>query len=101
MVKAYVYILGNNGGMLYVGVTNDLERRVYEHKTKAIPGYTSKFSINQLWYFEEFGHILDAITAEKRIKGWLRSKKLALVRQHNPKFADLSADWYDLSSASE
>ncbi len=98
MANAYVYILGNKGGMLYIGVTNDLERRVYEHKTKAVPGYTSKFSIHQLWYFEEFGHILDAIAAEKRLKGWRRSKKLALVREHNPKFEDLSAGWYDLTT---
>ncbi|MCW5876265.1 MAG: GIY-YIG nuclease family protein [Anaerolineales bacterium] len=96
MAKAYVYILGNKGGMLYVGVTNVLERRVYEHKTKTVPGYTSKYSINLLWYFEEFNHILDAIAAEKQIKGWLRKKKLALIREQNPEFKDLSQGWYEM-----
>jgi putative endonuclease len=96
MAEAYVYILGSKGGMLYVGVTNDLERRVYEHKTKAVPGYATKFNINRLLYFETFNHIADAIAAEKQIKGWLRSKKLALIEEQNPNFDDLSADWYEL-----
>lgn len=95
MAEAYVYILGNKGGMLYVGVTNDLQRRMYEHKTKATPGYASKFGINRLLYFETFNHIVDAIAAEKQIKGWLRSKKLALIQERNPKFEDLSKDWFE------
>lgn len=95
MAEAYVYILGNKGGRLYVGVTNDLQRRMYEHKTKATPGYASKLGINRLLYFETFNHILDAIAAEKQIKGWLRSKKLALIRERNPKFEDLSKDWFE------
>lgn len=95
MAEAYVYILGNKGGRLYVGVTNDLQRRVYEHKTKATPGYTSKLDINRLLYFETFNHIVDAIAAGKQIKGWLRSKKLALIRERNPKFEDLSKDWFE------
>ncbi|HRN51437.1 MAG TPA: GIY-YIG nuclease family protein [Anaerolineales bacterium] len=94
MAEAYVYILGNKGGRLYVGVTNDLQRRMYEHKTKATTGYASKLGINRLLYFETFNHIVDAIAAEKQIKGWLRSKKLALVQERNPKFEDLSADWF-------
>lgn len=95
MAEAYVYILGNKGGRLYVGVTNDLQRRMYEHKTKATPGYASKLGINRLLYFETFNHIVDAIAAEKQIKGWLRSKKLALVQERNPKFEDLSKDWFE------
>jgi len=95
MAETYVYILGNKGGRLYVGVTNDLQRRVYEHKTKATPGYASKLGISRLLYFESFNHIVDAIAAEKQIKGWLRSKKLALIRERNPKFEDLSADWFE------
>lgn len=96
MAEAYVYILGNKGGMLYVGVTNNLERRLYEHKTKATSGYATKFSINRLLYFERFNHIVDAIAAEKQIKGWVRNKKLALIREQNPKFEDLSKGWFDL-----
>ncbi|MBX3045485.1 MAG: GIY-YIG nuclease family protein [Anaerolineales bacterium] len=98
MAEAYVYILGNKGGMLYVGVTSDLQRRMYQHKTKATPGYASKLGINRLLYYETFNHIVDAIAAEKQIKGWLRSKKLDLIRQHNPEFQDLSSDWFESSS---
>ncbi len=93
MGKAYVYILGNKGGMLNVGVTNDLERRMAEHRNKLIEGYTKKFAISKLLYFEEFNHPVDAIGAEKMIKGWLRKKKMDLIRETNPKFEDLSKDW--------
>ena len=95
MAEAYVYILGNKGGRLYVGVTNDIQRRMYEHKTKAVRGYASKLGINRLLYFETFNHIVDAIAVEKQIKGWLRSRKLALIQERNPKFEDLSADWFE------
>ncbi len=95
MAEAYVYILGNKSGRLYVGVTNDLQRRMHEHKTKAVRGYASKLGINRLLYFEAFNHIVDAIAAEKQIKGWLRSKKLALIQERNPKFEDLSKDWFE------
>ncbi|MEX1071880.1 MAG: GIY-YIG nuclease family protein [Anaerolineales bacterium] len=78
---------------LYSGVTNDLERRVLEHKRKLIKGYSKKFNLGRLLYYEEFNHPLDAIEAEKRIKGWLRVKKLNLIRTINPKFKDLSEDW--------
>lgn len=94
MPKAYVYILGNQGGMLYVGMTNDLMRRMHEHKTKAVPGYTRKYAIDRLLYFEDFDHPIDAQTQERRIKGWTRKKKLDLVRMMNPKFEDLSEDWF-------
>lgn len=80
---------------MYIGVTNDLERRVFEHKTNSIQGYASKFAINKLLYFKQFNHMADAIAAEKRLKGWLRKKKLALIRETNPKFVDLSEGWYD------
>ncbi len=69
---------------------------MFEHKTKAIKGYSSKYSIDRLLYFEEFGHPQDAIESEKRIKGWLKRKKLDLVRTMNPKFKDLSEGWFDV-----
>ena len=93
MNSYYVYILGNGKGALYVGVTSDLVRRVYEHKTKAIKGFTSKYNIDQLLFFEEFSDRNEALDAENRIKGWLRKKKLGLIRTINPKFEDLSKDW--------
>jgi putative endonuclease len=88
----YVYILGNGKGALYTGVTNDLERRIQEHKTKQIKGFTSKYVINQLLYFESFTDIHDAIAAEKQIKGWTRKKKLELIRTTNPMFRDLTKE---------
>lgn len=91
----YVYIMSGPSETLYTGVTNDIERRVYEHKHKLIKGFSSKFNINRLLYYEAFNHALDAIAAEKQIKGWLRRKKLDLIRSINPEFKDLSADWYE------
>lgn len=76
--------------MLYAGVTNDLVRRVEEHKQKLIPGYTEKYNLNKLVYYEEFSDINDAISAEKTIKGWLRVKKDNLITSFNPNWKDLS-----------
>jgi putative endonuclease len=79
---------------LYTGVTNDLERRVLEHKRKLVPGFTSKYNITRLVYFETFGDIRAAIRREKQIKGWLRVKKLALIVSGNPTWRDLSKGWF-------
>lgn len=78
---------------MYVGMTNDLARRVYEHKTKAVPGFTEKYNINRLVYFEETSDVYAAITREKEIKKWRREKKNALVIQANPAWRDLSDDF--------
>ena len=86
----YIYILTNKSKTLYTGVTNDLRRRVYEHKHKLMPGFTSNYKIDQLIYFEAFEDINTAIAREKQIKGWLRSKKLALIETSNPDWCDLS-----------
>lgn len=95
MKSYFVYILGNGKGTLYVGMTNDLERRMYEHKKKLVKGFTCKYNLYQLLFMEEFSDVYDALDAEKMIKGWLRKKKLALIRTVNPKFEDLSKDWFD------
>jgi putative endonuclease len=89
----YIYIMTNDSDTLYIGVTNDLVRRVYEHKQKLIEGFTSKYIITQLVYYEETNDIQSAIAREKQIKGWLRKKKIALIRSVNPKWLDLSAEW--------
>ena len=89
----YVYIMTNRSRMLYTGVTNNLERRVYEHKHKLLPGFTERYNITLLVYFEETSDVCAAITREKQIKGWLRDKKLALVEAVNPMWDDLSAGW--------
>jgi putative endonuclease len=82
----------NRSGTLYVGVTNDLARRVSEHKDRLNPGFTARYNLDRLVYFEETGDVEEAIAREKQIKGQLRAKKLALVRAFNPKWRDLSDD---------
>ncbi len=91
MKNYFVYVLTTkNNKMLYVGVTNNLQRRVEEHKQKLIPGYTEKYNLNKLVYYQEFSDINDAIEAEKKIKGWLRVKKDNLITEFNPNWEDLS-----------
>jgi putative endonuclease len=90
----YVYILTNNSSTLYVGVTNDLERRVYEHKQKLVPGFTSQYNVSQLVYYEVYDRPIDAIEREKQLKNWRREKKVALIRAENPRWLDLAADWF-------
>ena len=93
MKQYYVYIMTNRSKTLYTGVTNDLMRRVYEHKNKMVEGFTKKYNITRLVYFEETNDIQSAITREKQIKGWLRRKKIALIESVNPKWEDLSEGW--------
>ncbi len=93
MKQYYVYIMTSKSGTLYTGMTNDLARRVYEHKHKLIPGFTKRYNVNRLVYFETFNQSQDAIAREKTIKGWVRRKKLALIKASNPRWADLSEEW--------
>ncbi|WP_414577209.1 GIY-YIG nuclease family protein [Anabaena sp. CCY 9402-a] len=95
MNNYYIYIMTNNSKTLYTGVTNDLNRRVYEHKQKIIPGFTQKYNITNLVYFEDTSDVNTAIAREKQIKGWLREKKIALIESVNPEWKDLSTGWYD------
>ena len=95
MPKYYVYILTNRTQTLYVGVTNDLDRRVIEHKHKLTPGFTSRYNIHSLVWFQDFDDVMQAIEAEKRIKGWRRSKKIALIEELNPEWEDLAQDKID------
>lgn len=95
MRQYYVYILSNVTGMLYTGVTNDLVRRVYQHKTKALRGFTAKYNLKRLVYFESTDDISSAIAREKQIKGWIRKRKVDLISTMNPDWQDLSADWMD------
>jgi putative endonuclease len=90
----YVYLLSNwNNKVLYIGVTNDLERRIYEHRQKLIAGYTEKYNVNKLVYYEETSDVIAAISREKQLKKWRRDKKNALVNGLNPEWKDLSLDW--------
>ena len=91
MGKQYwVYIATNKSYTLYTGVTNNLQRRIYEHHNKLVKGFTEKYNINKLIYFQEFNNPNDAIAAEKRIKGWTRIKKIQLIKSVNPEFKDLA-----------
>ncbi len=90
----YVYIMTNQSGTLYTGDTNDLGRRVYEHNHKPIDGFTKKYNLTKLVYFESTSEVSAAIAREKQIKGWLRSKKLALIKSANPEWKDLAEEWY-------
>ncbi len=94
MSSFYVYILTNTrDGTLYTGVTNNLIRRVYEHKSGGIEGFTKKYKTNKLVYFEETPDVQSAITREKRIKKWRRSWKIELIEKNNPQWRDL---YYDI-----
>jgi len=90
----YVYLMtSKNNTVIYTGVTNDLARRVYEHKNKVIKGFTSRYNINKLVYYEEFNDINDAIDREKQIKGGSRQDKIDLINADNSDWTDLSRDW--------
>jgi putative endonuclease len=91
MRRYFVYILSSVSRTLYIGVTNDIERRVREHKQGLIPGFTAKYRINRLVYVEETTDVRDAIAREKQIKAWRRAKKIELIESVNPDWKDLSA----------
>ena len=79
MKQYFVFIMSSYRGMTYIGVTNNLERRVWQHKHSTEPSFTQRYRVNRLVFMEEFGRIDDAIAREKQIKGWLRAKKMALI----------------------
>ena len=89
----YVYIMASASHALYTGVTNDIERRVVQHREARLPSFSARYKTRNLVYMEVFGDIRAAIMREKQIKGWLRIKKLALINSANPQWKDLSAEW--------
>lgn len=90
----YVYIMSSRYRAIYAGVTNDLLRRVDEHRHKFVDGFAKRYNITRLVYFESFTHVRDAIAREKQIKAWSRQKKIALIRSTNPEWNDLAKDWF-------
>ena len=98
MQRFYVYIMTNRRRTLYVGTTNDLARRVREHKQKTRRGFTRKYDLKMLVWFDEFCSAIQAIEAEKKIKGWVRSKKIALIESLNPGWEDLASTLVDSTS---
>lgn len=94
MEQYYVYLMASFRQTLYVGVTNDLQRRVYEHKTKIRQqSFTARYNIRRLVYYEVFNDIRDALAREKQIKSWRRSKKVELIEAENPRWKDISLEW--------
>ncbi len=90
-----VYILASKkNGTLYIGMTNNIERRVFEHKNKLVKGFTSKYDITILVYYKTYSVVLEAIKMEKQMKKWNRQWKIDLIETGNPEWNDLAADWY-------
>ena len=90
----YAYIVASRSRTLYIGVTNDLERRIFEHKCKLLDGFTANYNCNRLVLFEMFGDPGTAIAREKQLKGWRREKKIGLINKANPAWMDLSEAWW-------
>ena len=90
-----VYIMASKSRALYTGMTNDLHKRVFQHKNDLIPGFTMKYRIHRLVYYEKLTNVSIAITREKQIKGWSRAKKVELIEFENPVWDDLAEHWYD------
>jgi putative endonuclease len=89
----HVYIMASASRVLYTGVTNDIQRRITQHREKQVPGFSARYNVQELVYLEPFGDIRLAVAREKQIKGWLRIKKIALIEPLNPGWRDLSAEW--------
>jgi len=90
----YVYILSSQRRVLYIGMTSTIERRIFQHKTHAFGGFTAKYNVTNLVYFERYGSVMTAIRREKELKGWRREEKIKLVESSNPKWRDLSYGRY-------
>jgi len=89
----WVYILTSRTGTLYVGITGYIDRRISQHKMDSIEGFTQKYKVHRLVYYETFDYVLNAIRREKQLKGWRREKKIALIEKVNPRWQDLSEHW--------
>jgi putative endonuclease len=90
----YTYIVARRSLTLYIGITNDLDKRVFEHKMRLHNDFSADYNCNRLVWFERYAHASSAIAREKQLKGWTRTKKIALIRKSNPTWVDLSGAWY-------
>jgi|SRR5213080_4612579 len=91
--KYWVYIVCSVSGTLYIGIANNIERRVWEHKSGEFEGFASRYGCNRLVYYESFDDVRKAIAREKQLKGWVRRKKIALIESVNPRWLDLAEKW--------
>jgi putative endonuclease len=95
VARYFVYVMTNHSGTLYTGVTSDLRRRVWEHKQGVVEGFTRRYNVKRLVFFEETADVNAAIARERQLKSWRRSKKVALIESVNPGWKDLSEGWYE------
>jgi len=95
----FTYVMASRSHTLYVGITGDLHKRVFQHKWKEHAGFTARYNCDRLVWFEPHQDVHRAIAREKVLKGWSRSKKIALIESKNPTWVDLSRDWYDCEPA--
>ena len=95
----FTYIVASQSRTLYIGVTGDLQKRVFEHKWKEHDGFTARYNCDRLVWFEPHQDVRNAIAREKELKAWRRSKKIALIESANPAWIDLSRDWYEVEPA--
>ena len=95
----FTYIMASRSRTLYIGMTSDLEKRVFEHKWREHDGFTERYNCDRLIWFERYQEVTQAIAREKQLKGWRREKKIALIERTNPAWIDLSRDWYDVEPA--
>jgi putative endonuclease len=95
----FTYIMASRSHTLYIGVTSDLHKRVFQHKWKEHDGFTERYNCDRLVWFEMYQEVHTAISREKQLKGWRREKKIGLIEKVNPAWVDLSREWYDLEPA--
>ena len=95
----FTYIMASRSRTLYIGVTGNLLKRVFQHKWREHDGFTERYNCDRLMWFERFEDVTRAIAREKQLKGWTRAKKLALIEKTNPAWVDLARDWYDIEPA--
>lgn len=95
----FTYMMASRSHTLYIGVTGDLHKRVFQHKWKEHDGFTARYNCDRLVWFERYEDVHKAIKREKELKGWRRSKKIALIESTNPAWIDLSRDWYEYEPA--
>jgi putative endonuclease len=98
--RYYVYIMANLARTIYIGMTSNLVARVEQHKRGTLPGFTRRYGLDRLVYYEEYPYVHDAIARERQLKGWLRARKVALIEATNPEWHDLSDGWWEGTDSS-
>jgi putative endonuclease len=96
-----VYIMGSLSGTLYIGVTGNLHRRVFQHKFHHFEGFTARYGVTRLLYWESYDEVYKAVARETQLKGWTRAKKISLIVRRNPSWIDLAAEWYPWMKSDE